>query len=88
MFSHFDTIPACDRQTPRHPASHVAVAKTALTYTLRGQKDATICKNIMLRLFIHYVHASYVLTINKHCFTSGVTVCNEMLYRKLNKTLF
>jgi len=34
----FDTIQACDRQTPSHSASHVAVAKTALTYTSVGKK--------------------------------------------------
>jgi len=36
MFSRFDTIPACDRQIPTQPASHVAVAYTALCYASRG----------------------------------------------------
>jgi len=30
-FNRLDTIPACDRQPDRQPASHVSVASTALT---------------------------------------------------------
>jgi len=37
MFNRLDTIPACDRHPAvSQPASHVAVASTALRYASRG----------------------------------------------------